>query len=97
MYHQTHVERSIRFHPVLEIILEVVVDPKAGAHRPTSGAGWIPGQAYARLPERDGVVLDEHRLANEGLGEDEPSPVIGVISAATVDFIPSRGHLVAQA
>src|SRR5207253_10826653 len=76
---------------------EVVVDPNAGTHRPTSRAGRIPRQAHARLQERAGIVPNEYRLAHVRLREDEPALVIAVIGAAPVEFIPSRGHLVPQA
>ena len=73
------------------------MDPKGGPHRPASRAGRVPRHAHAGLPERDGVVLNQRRLANVRLGEDESGPVIGVIGGVPVDFIPSCGHLVPQA
>src|SRR6266568_4732882 len=44
-------KRWIGVGPVSENILEIVVDPKAGAHRPCSPTGRIPGDADAGLQQ----------------------------------------------
>src|SRR5262249_9135140 len=43
------IKRWIAISPVRQIVLEIVVDSKAGPHRPGSRAGRIPRDAHARL------------------------------------------------
>src|SRR5438128_9186880 len=44
-----------------------------------------------------GVVDKEHRLADVGLGADDPVLIKGVIRGPPVDFLHHVGHLVPQA
>src|SRR5439155_96091 len=53
------VKRWIGIGPVREIVLEIVVDSKAGPHRPGSRAGRIPRDAHARLQQQFRVILSE--------------------------------------
>ena len=73
------------------------MDPEAGPHRPTFRAGRVPRHADARLQKRFGVVDKEHRLADVGLGADDPVLIKGVIRGPPVDFLHHVGHLVPQA
>src|SRR5206468_11946705 len=44
-------KRGVVIGPVPEVILEIVVDPKAGSHRPGSPAGRVPRDAHAGLQQ----------------------------------------------
>src|SRR2546427_10590958 len=75
-YRQPRVERRIGVEPVSEIILEVIVDSKARAHRPLSRAAGVPGQTNARLPEHSGVIFKERRRIDSRVGLDDSVRII---------------------
>src|SRR5437660_666889 len=62
--------RWIGISPVRKVVLEVVVDSKAGPHRPASRAGWVPRQTDAWLQQQFGVVLAKARMADDRFCRD---------------------------
>ena len=93
---QPRIEGWIGNETVGQVVLQVVVNPEAGPHRPRSRAGRIPGQANPRLPKRYGVILSQTRGADRRICLDDPVWVKDIIGAAAGRFIPPRGHLIPQ-
>src|SRR5436309_13933937 len=49
---QPGVEGRVAAERLIQVVLEGIVNPGAGAHGPGAGTGRVPGQTDARLPER---------------------------------------------
>ena len=79
-----------------EIVLKVVVNPKAGTHRPLSFAIRVPGDAHARLQECLGVVLPKRRGADVRVELDDPVRVKPVIGGVPVLLVPPCCHFIPQ-
>src|SRR5262249_46668451 len=70
--------------------------PEAGPHRPRARAGYVPCQAYPRLPQRPSVVLNERRFPNERFGLHDAISIKQVIRRVAIFLVDSRGHLIPE-
>ena len=77
-----------------EVVQQIVEDSEAGAYRPGSRAGGIPGQSYARLPQRLGVVLRQAGASDVRIGLDHEIGVVEIVRAAVGHFVPAVGPFV---
>src|SRR5204863_3265900 len=88
--HGKQIARIIRWigiGPVPEIILEIVVDSKTGAHRPGPRTGRIPRDAHARLQQQFGMILSQAGMSQERFVRDYEVFVIHVVRNAVSHLV----------